>query len=269
MIRAIAGVGLLACTPFLSFAAEATAFEVASIKPAAPQPPGRLQISMGGDPGRIDYQSVSLKNLIERAYSIKSYQVSGPDWLDSERFDVTAKLPEGTTQKDVPAMLERLLAERFKLTVHREEKTLPIYAIVESKSGVKMTKIEGQPAGGIRMQMGPKGRELMGKVTVDGLAGVLSRMLDRPVVDMTGLKDTYDVKLEWMPDDREGSGFGGTKGLPPGAGDHAPPAESSEGSTAPSLFAAVQEELGLKLESRKGPVAIVVVDSIEKTPTQN
>ena len=267
IIRAAFGVGLLACTPFISFAGDATAFEVASIKPAAPQAPGRFQITMGGDPGRVDYRFVSLKNLIERAYSIKSYQISGPEWLDAERFDVTAKLPDGATQQDVPRMLQTLLVERFKLTVHREEKTLPIYAIVVGKGGVKMPKVEGEPTGGIRMQMGMKGRQLMGKVTIDGLAGMLSRMVDRPVVDMSELKDTFDMKLEWMPDDREGNGFGGVP--PPGAGDHPPASESSDSSSAPSLFAAMQEQLGLKLDARKGPVQIVVVDSIEKAPTQN
>ena len=90
MIRPIVGVCLLAIAPVIAYAEGALMFEVASIKPAAPQPPGRFQVSMNGDPGRINYSSVSLKNLIERAYSIKSYQVSGPDWMDSERFDVTA-----------------------------------------------------------------------------------------------------------------------------------------------------------------------------------
>jgi uncharacterized protein (TIGR03435 family) len=261
------GVCLLAFTPAMSFAEGAIAFEVASVKPAAPQAPGRFQISMGGDPGRINYSFVSLKNLIERAYSIKSYQVSGPDWMDSERFDVVAKLPDGAKQEDVPRMLQTLLAERFKLTIHREEKTLPVYAIVVGKNGIKMPKAEGEAVGGIRMQMGMKGRELSGKVTIDGLAGMLSRMLDRPVLDMTELKDNFDMKLEWTPDEREGTVVPGIR--PPAAGDHAPPAESSEAPSAPSLFAAVQEQLGLKLESRKGPVALVVVDSMEKSPVQN
>jgi uncharacterized protein (TIGR03435 family) len=267
MIRGFVGVCLLAVTPAISFAAGALAFEVASVKPAAPQPPGRFQISMGGDPGRINYTFVSLKNLVERAYSIKSYQVSGPDWMDSERFDVTAKLPEGAKQEDVPQMLQTLLAERFKLTIHREQKTLPIYAIVVGKNGIKMPKAETGPSGGIRMQMGLKGRELAGKVTIDGLAGMLSRMLDRPVLDMTEVKDTFDMKLEWTPDDREGNGLGGIRVAP--TGDHPPASESSDSPSAPSLFAAVQEQLGLKLEPRKGPVDIVVVDSVEKAPTQN
>ncbi len=274
MIRGMAGVCILAIAPAMAYAEGALVFEVASIKPAAPQPPGRFQISMGGDPGRINYTSVSLKNLIERAYSMKSYQVSGPDWMDSERFDVTAKLPDGAKQSDVPVMLQTLLAERFKLTIHREQKSMPLYAVVVGKSGVKMPKVEAEAAAGpnggaIRMQMGMKGRQLSGNVTIDGLAGMLSRMLDRPVIDMTELKDTYDMKLEWTPDDREGGMMGGIKmaGVP--AGDHPPASESSDSPSAPSLFAAVQEQLGLKLDPRKGQVDVVVVDSVEKSPTQN
>src|SRR4051795_11221459 len=100
MIRAIMGLTALALLTPASFAAETLAFEVASVKPAAPQQPGVFKIGMSADPGRISYSAVSLKNLIERAYSIKSYQVSGPDWIDSERFDVVAKLPDGAKQQD-------------------------------------------------------------------------------------------------------------------------------------------------------------------------
>jgi uncharacterized protein (TIGR03435 family) len=271
MVRGIVGVCLLTIAPLTAHAEGALAFEVASVKPAAPQPPGRFQISMNADPGRINYTFVSLKNLIERAYSVKSYQVTGPDWMESERFDVTAKLPDGAKQSDVPQMLQALLAERFKLTIHREQKSMPVYAIVVGKSGVKMPKVEGDTvaapgAGAIRMQMGMKGRQLSGKVTTDNLAGMLSRMLDRPVIDATELKDTYDMNLEWTPDEREG-GMRMLGGIPPG--DHPPASEGSESSSAPSLFAAVQEQLGLKLEPRKGQVDVMVVDSVEKAPTQN
>ena len=270
MVRASVGVCLLALTPAMSFGETAPlSFEVASIKAAAPQPPGRFQISMGGDPGRINYTGVSLKNLIERAWSIKSYQVSGPDWLDSERFDVTAKLPEGAKQEDVPRMLQALLAERFQLTVHHEQKTLPVYGLVTAKNGPKMAKVEGEP-GPLRMQMGMKGRQLSGKVTMDGLAGMLSRLLDRPVLDATELKGTYEVSLEWTPDEREGGGMmAGMRAMAGPGGEPHPPPESSDSPAAPSLFAAVQETLGLKLEPRKGPVDIVVLDRAERAPTQN
>ncbi len=150
-----------ALTVAVSFAGGAMAFEVASVKPAAPQPPGQFRISMGGDPGRVDYQGVSLKILIERAYQIKSYQVTGPDWLDSERFDVVAKLPDGAKPEDVPKMLQTLLAERFKLTVHREQKTLPVYALGVGKNGPKLQKSGGESPG-FRVSFSPEGRKNSG-----------------------------------------------------------------------------------------------------------
>ncbi len=100
---------------------------------------------MGGDPGMVDYKNVSLKALIARAYEMKEYQVTGPDWLDSERFDVLAKTPPDTPGDRVPLMLQTLLAERFKLTGHREQKVMPVYAMVVGKSGFKLKPLEGDP----------------------------------------------------------------------------------------------------------------------------
>jgi uncharacterized protein (TIGR03435 family) len=251
MIRVILGVSLFALTPVANCAEGPMAFEVASVKPAAPQTPGRFQISMGGDPGRVNYTFVSVKNLIERAYSIKSYQVTGPDWLDSERFDVVAKLPDGAKQEDVPKMLQTLLAERFKLTVHREQKTLPIYALIVGKGGSKLQKTDGEP-GGLRMQMGMKGRQIQGKVTLDGLVGMLSRLLDRPVIDQTELTGVFDLKLEWMPDEREGGMPGGVRvagGPPPGER----PPDNADTPAAPGLFAALQEQARPQARLAQGP----------------
>ncbi|HMC60340.1 MAG TPA: TIGR03435 family protein, partial [Candidatus Solibacter sp.] len=125
MIRAISAAGMavaMACAAFGQSAATPLSFEVASIKPAAPQMDGRLMIRMGGDPGRLDYNNVSIKDLIRQAYGVKDYQISGPDWMASTRFDVLAKLPAGTPRSKVPEMLQALLAERFKVTIHRETK---------------------------------------------------------------------------------------------------------------------------------------------------
>jgi uncharacterized protein (TIGR03435 family) len=270
MVRA--SVCLLAIAPLVSFAQAPLAFEVASIKPAAPMQMmpgggGAFRISMGGDPGRINYSGATLKMLIERAWSLKPYQVSGPDWLSAERFDVVAKIPDGAKQTDVPRMLQTLLEERFKIRIHREQKTLPVYALVVGKSGPKLKKTE-DASGGMNMMMNMKGRQVSGKTTMDGLVGMLSRSLDRPVLDHTELKDTYDISLQWTPDDRESGPMSGLRAMVGGGGDH-PPADNSEGGSAPSLFAALQEQLGLRLESTKGPVEIVVVDSIEKTPIEN
>src|SRR5947209_7412353 len=121
------------------------AFEVASIKAAAPPVNGRMMIRMAGDPGRVDYANVSLRDVIRIAYGVKEYQVSGPDWISATRFDILAKLPEGAPREEVPQMLQTLLAERFKLTVHRETKEHSMYALVVGKNGPKLKPAEADP----------------------------------------------------------------------------------------------------------------------------
>src|SRR5262249_54957220 len=127
MTRLIAAAGLIGLSYF-AFAQSSTnrpEFEVASVKPSKPAGDGPVMIRMGGDPGRIDYTNMSLKMLITRAYGVKDYQVTGPDWMDSERFDVTATHPPNTPREQVQAMLQTLLEDRFKMTVHKEKKVLP------------------------------------------------------------------------------------------------------------------------------------------------
>ena len=130
-MRTILATGILIFTSCAALAqSPPRTFEVASIKPAAPPTDGRLMVRMGGDPGRLDYVNVSLKDLIRNALKIKDRQIEGPDWLGSERFDVKAKFPEGATKDDVPAMLQALLAERFKLAYHKSTRVTPVYALV-------------------------------------------------------------------------------------------------------------------------------------------
>src|ERR1700720_191302 len=129
MNRAIAGAGLtviMACGAFGQAAAPPPSLEVASIKSAAPPVSGKLMVRMGGDPGRADYNNVSLRDIIRQAYGVKDYQISGPDWMNSARFDIVAKLPDGAPRDQVPMMWQTLLAERFKLQIHRETKELPM-----------------------------------------------------------------------------------------------------------------------------------------------
>src|SRR3954471_3836673 len=120
----------------------AQTFEVASIKAAAPQTEGRFMVRMGGDPGRIDYTNVSLRDLIRQAYAVKDYQVVAPDWTNSARFDVQAKLPPDTPQEQRNMMMQALLAERFGLKIHKESKEVPVYSLVVGKNGPKLTKAE-------------------------------------------------------------------------------------------------------------------------------
>jgi uncharacterized protein (TIGR03435 family) len=280
---------LLAVSQLASAQSTATpTFEVASIKPATPPADGRMMIGFGGDKGRINYTNVSLMNLITNAYRVRDTQVSGPAWINTERFNVTAKIPEGVSRDQVPEMLQVLLAERFKLKIHKESKVLNAYALVPAKGGPKLHPAEVAPggpatdgppsgdpfkgklpAGAMRMMLGPRGRHMTGNLSMQQLADMLSRTLDRPVLDMTEIKGIYEVDLEWSGDEgpmmramRPLGGEGGPK--PEGAPEH-----RDEFADAPSIFTSLQDKLGLKLDPRKEPVDLIVIDNAEKVPTDN
>ena len=212
------------------------------------------------DPGRVSFVNASLRNLILNAYHVRDYQISGPDWLKSERFDVVATLPAGAARRDIPAMMQALLADRFKLAMHKESKVLPVYALVAAKGGPKLQPAEAK-SGGMRMAMGPKGYHLIAKMTLETLANSLSNYVDRPVVDMTELKGTFDIDLEFTSENAPGgmrSASSATEARP-----------QDENSLAPNIFTVLQEKLGLKLDPRKAPLDIYVVDHAEKVPTEN
>ena len=142
MNRVTTGISLCALVTSAAIAQNnPPAFEVASVKQAAPQTDGRIMVRMGGDPGRVDYANVALKAVLARAYNVKQHQITGPSWLD-DRYDITAKVPEGVPADQVPLMLQALLAERFKMTIHKETKDQPVYALVVGKSGPKLAKSE-------------------------------------------------------------------------------------------------------------------------------
>ena len=330
MSRAVAGTVLAAwfCSPVHSqSAADAKLeFEVASIKPSAlagrgvirPGPqrgPGR------GDPGRVTYIFSTIRDLIVDAYSVEPNQISGgPNWLDSERFDIVAKIPAGATKEQVKVMLQNLLAERFKLTLHRENKEVPVYALVVGAKGPKLkdTTVSdtppasdsqpkeggrgeaGAPADGPpplrgmragpdgcpetpRMAAGHAGNLIMmtpngecmisNRQTMESLAAQLSNRFDRPVIDQTGLKGEYDLRLRYDPSRMPG-GRGGPvmikdgPGQTPAGGDPAN-RTAPDGDTPPSIFNALQVQLGLKLEARKERLDQLVIDHVEKKPTEN
>ncbi|HLJ46394.1 MAG TPA: TIGR03435 family protein [Bryobacteraceae bacterium] len=253
-------------------------FEVASIKPGDPSS-HQVQIRMSPG-GRISCKNVPVRFLLQRAFDIQDFQIVGaPAWVGSDRFDIEAKADHEVNQEEIALMLQSLLADRFKLTFHRETKELPIYSLVVGKNGPKLKESEGgsngKPmAGGPPMPGGqpmPGGKPMMvrmgrGMIEANGasmetLAGQLARNLGRPVIDKTGLAGSYDVKLEWTPDEQAaGPGGPGGPGGPEPKGDAVPTAESA----GPSLFTAVQEQLGLKLDGGKGPVKVIVIDHIEK-----
>ena len=257
-------------------------FEVASVKPNT-SGDGRMMI--GVQPGgRYTATNMPLRLLIRNAYGIQDFQLVGaPDWADSERFDIIAKAEHdigppipGGPPSPIQLMLRSLLEDRFKLALHTEKRELPIYALVLARPDGKLgpqlqpTKTDcsalsgargrggpppdpppprgGRPACGVRMM---PGQLAAGGFPIGLLAQQLSQSAQRVVVDRTGLTGNYDFDLKWTPDQLP-------QGAPPGA---PVPAIDPNG---PSLFTAVQEQLGLKLESTKGAVEVLVVDHVER-----
>lgn len=234
------------------------AFEVASIKPGDPNDQ-RVGIHLQPG-GRFTTTNATLKILIAFAYDLQTHQISGgPKWLETDNFNIEAKadstIPisitsEGGTQ--IRLTLQSLLAERFKLSVHRENKEGPVYELVVAKGGPKLKRVE--PNVEIpRLQLG-WGRLTGTAVPVSLVARSLSQRLGRTVIDKTGLSDTYDFDLSYTPDPSQAAGFG------PSGPDALPPPDPN----GPSIFTAVQEQLGLKLESGKGPVEVLVIEHAEK-----
>ena len=282
------------------------AFEVASIKPAAPMQMGKMMIRMTADAGMLRYTNVSLEDCIRNAYRVKDFQVQGPDWLGGARFDIVAKLPDGASQDQVPEMLQALLADRFKLVLHREAKEHAIYALVAAKGGPKLKPAEvsadvpppgdgpavsggmvaggpgglpkgGPPRGNVMMRMDSAGAHLKApSATIAMLADMLSRFSERPVVDMSGIEGRYDFDLVFSPETIHGMaggpgpgpGRGPMMAPPPGGAPEHPPVDAPPAGSAGSIYDSVQH-YGLKLEPRKAPMEILIVDSIEKTPTEN
>jgi len=234
-----------------------------------------------------------LKVLIMRAYGVQSFQVSGPSWMDNQRFDIMAKVPDGATRDDARIMLQNLLADRFKLKLRKGSKEAAFFELVGAKGGLKLHEAaqasavpaEGAdsappgptrgkdgllrtPHGQLGIQAGADGRMHMrgDGVTMARLTEVLGMVVGRPVVDKTGLAGTYDVMLDFS---REGMGPGPKGPAPPEGGGKATEAPGDSNDSGPGIFTALQEQLGLKLESRKGPVDLLVVESVEKAPTRN
>jgi uncharacterized protein (TIGR03435 family) len=199
-------------------------------------------------------ENVSLKKLTLWAYGIpddRDYALEGPDWLTSQHFDIQATFGPNATPDLVRQMTQTLLADRFKLALHKETREKPVLALVVGKNGAK---IHPDSDGQNRTSSRP-GRLEATRIGMTKLADMLQRLTGQVVVDATGLSGVYSFVLEWSPDDAKGIPAAGDNGVANAAG--------------PSIYSAVQEQLGLKLESRKGPVDVLVVDRMEKMPTSN
>jgi len=233
--------GLLAVgVPALTQTA-APSFEAASIKPT--QAPER-GVHVSRDPGMIRMTNVTLQRCIRLAYGVTDSQISGGKWLGPENYDIVAKMPSGAVGDEGPAMaqaLQALLAGRFKLEIHRVTKDQPVYLLVVAKNGPKIHPVESHD-GGVDSHNGSMNAE---SITMARLADFLSTengaQVGHTVVDHTGLTGYYTFKLEWTQEDKQSAD-------PPGT----------------SLLAALQEQLGLKLEAGKVPLEMLVVDHAEK-----
>jgi len=242
----------------------AQSFEVASIKRSQEDRPGRISVRGGPgspDPTLATLQNIDLFSLTAMAYGVSRHQLYGPEWLSAERFDIVARIPAGATREQYRGMLQNLLAERFRLALHQEKKELTIYDLTVGRSGLKVKEVSADPAqsddGSLQPPplggrppagySGPAAFSLM-RGSMGQLAVLLGGQLGQPVMDATGLTGRYEIKLHFTT--------GGLKADTPT-------------DTEPTIFQAVQEQLGLRLVQRKSMVDVLVVDHIERTPIEN
>ncbi len=224
-------------------------FEVVSVRPAAPNERGQFQYLRGGT---VIIRNVTVPLLMQQAYDVRDFQIAGgPGWLTSQRYDITAKTTLANTGPidltQIAAKLQMLLADRFHLQVHHETKIMSVYALVIAKGGSKLKADQvPDPAGRMNRGVG----HLQGvQVDMRFLTVWLSRLAGRLVGDQTGLKGTYDFDLNWVPDSPQATGSADATPVDPNG---------------PSIFTAVQEQLGLRLERRDGPVDMLVIDRADK-----
>jgi len=235
------------------------AFEVATIKPSDPNRPGKVFTVRGPDVVTIN---TTFSDLITMAYDIHARQLVGlPAWAESDKYDITGR-PESPGQPSVAQlkiMIQKLLADRFQLQFHRDKKELSVYAITVGKTGSKITKSQADPNSlpGLFFGRAPAGMSFnVRNATLAEVSSVLQGVLDKPVVDQTGLSEKYDFTVKFTPD-QSMSGFG-----------PAPPPPADNADAPPDLFLAFEQQLGLRLVSTKAPADALVIDKVEK-PSAN
>lgn len=237
------------------------AFEVASVKAAEPAARSGFKSTgmpppLSGDPSHLTYTGVSLAGVLMRAYDVKPLRIDGPDWLRTELYDISAKVPDDAPRGHIPEMLQALLAERFRMTVHWETRDETGYALVVGKNEPKFKKSETTESGAPpnrTSSMSGSGHLTWKASTLDDIATSLSIFMGRPVVDKTGISGIFDMTIDAAPDS-----------MPGFLSRSSDAAESPN----PSIFAAVREQ-GLNLEPGKVSVRRLVVDSAQKVPTAN
>jgi uncharacterized protein (TIGR03435 family) len=231
----------------LSSAQAQEGFEVASIRPSQNRSASSNVDSAPG--GRLTATNVTVRELIRLAYNVKDYQIEkAPGWVESDPYDIVAKSASSqkTSLDEERTKVSQLLADRFQLKIHRETKQMQVYLLVVAKSGPKLTLHTDGSRSKTRKGCG----HLAGtRLTMDTIATVLSRQFEQEVLNRTDLPGKYDFQLDWTPDSGSCPGADGASALP-------------------SIFTAIQQQLGLKLESGKGPVELLVIDHVER-PSEN
>lgn len=225
-------------------------FEAASVKPNRS---GALSLEFNTTPGRVAVRNADLRNIIKNAFGIRqdSELAGGPRWIETERYDIVATAPNAANHEQVLAMLQTLLAERFQLSVHREQRSAQVYKLTIANSGPRLQELKP----GIKPRSPNPNTRIIGVFGgTSGLARALSRLLGRDVIDETGLTGRYDLSIEIARNDPASpeSGAGTDPDAPAG----------------PSIFAAIEEQLGLKLKSEKATVSVLVIDKVER-PSSN
>jgi uncharacterized protein (TIGR03435 family) len=236
-------------------------FDLATVKSSPPPAGDLININLGTlRNGRLTFTNASLSDCLKYAYDIFSdEQITGPDWIKSKsvRFDIVAQVPPDTPLTQVQVMLRSLLEDRLKLTLHHENKNLSYLALVVSKNGLKIHGSKVDPS------VSPKSSAMLGhivssQISMQRLAMLLSRFERQTVIDQTGLSGNYEINLNWthQPTTSTTAGLRTEPDVP-------------ETDAGPSIFTALQEQLGLRLESNRGPVDVLVIDHAEQTPTEN
>ena len=289
MRTTLSAAGWLLVAASTAFAQAKPAFEVASIRPSADQVTG-VRVGFQATGSQVRVTGMSIKDYVGIAFGTRPQQIEGPEWIGSQRFDVVATIPDGVPSSQATAMLRTLLEDRFQLKVHRESKDLPVYVLGVSKAGARLTESKpdpnatAEPAGTVNVSGGGNntgvgvniggGRSFAvadNQVQIRGMqmrdvAEVLTRFVDRVVVDQTGLTKTYDVTLELTPDEfnaiRIRSAVNAGVPLPPQA-------MRLLDNASPDTLSAPLSKFGITFEAKKAPLEVVVIDSVLKTPTEN
>ena len=262
-------------------------FEVASVRPFSIAQDGPITLGATIDRAQVRLVGLTMRDLLGMAYRVKPFQLNGPDWIGTERYFINAKLPSGVSAEKLPEMVRALLNDRFGLRIHRDKKEMPVYALLVGKPPLKLTERVVDPnapppetvqvtgtgsAQGIAVNMGngssytfAGGKFSAKKFNSSDIAAVLERFTERPMVDLTELKGTYDFEFVVTPEETQTLMIRAAIA----AGVQLPPQALQLADNGGNPLEGAVEQLGLKLDSRRMPIEIIIIDQIQKTPTDN